>query len=161
MKLKITAFLVAILAIGMVSAYHQGYAPAKIEGTPGSGLLFSNGRVALYQNPEAFTGSGVLQARLGQSTSYAYNPFPMKNTAASGRDGRYSSYIFLDNQLAYDFYSNPNLLKPRYMTNNQRFLKAWPYSPGLVGPNRDKRDPLLDVSKNERSQYQAQLGFLI
>lgn len=160
--------VVALLAIGMVSSYTapkgrvSGYVPPNVQGTPGSGLLFSNGRVSLYQNPQAYTGSGVSQARIGQSTSYAYNPFPMKNTAASGRNGGYSSYIFLDNQLAANFYSHPELLKPRYMTNNQRFLGAYPYTHGFYGPasQRDKRAPLLDVSKAEANTYRNQMGYL-
>ncbi|MEK6963291.1 MAG: hypothetical protein AABX70_02600 [Nanoarchaeota archaeon] len=162
MKLKLSLFIVAILALGMVSGYYEGYVPPKVQGKPGSGLLYSNGRVSLYQNPQAFTGSGVSQARVGQSTSYAYNPFPMSNTVASGRKGGYSSYIYLDNQLAYDFYSNPNLLKPRYMTNNQRYLGAYPYTHGFYGPasQRDKRVPLLDVSRGEADQYRNQMGYL-
>ena len=112
-------------------------------------------------SPSAFTGSGVYQQRTTK-TGPAYNPFPMSNTAASGRKGGYSSYIFLDNQLAYDFYSNPNLLQSRYSTNNQRYLGAYPYTYGFYGPasQRDKRAPLLDVSKGEANTYRNQMGYL-
>ena len=162
MKLKFLFILaLGLLALSLVTAYHEGYQAPKNQGTPGSGLLYSDGRVTLYQNPQAFTGSGVYQQRLGDAPGPSYNPYPMPNTGASHRDGRYSSYIFLDNQLAYNVYTNPDLLKPRYMTNNLRFLRAEPYSYQLIGPRRDKRAPLLDVSRSDQRRYRAQMGYLI
>ena len=180
--------LVGLLCVGMALAA-PGYVQPTTQGTAGSGLLYRNGRVALYQNPGAFTGSGVYQARTTK-TGPVYNPFPMPNSPASGRDGRYSSHIFLDNQLAYDIYSNPSLLQPRYNTNNIRYLRALsPEQPprtsswfgvradleakrydtlgtrsvGFFGPasRRDKRTLLLDVNRNEQKTYKDQLGYLI
>ena len=162
MKLKLVMVIVlGLLMIGMTLAF-DGYVQQSTQGTPGSGLLYRNGRVAVYQNPNAFYGSGVYQKRTTQRGP-AYNPFPMPNTPASGRDGRYSSYIYLDNPLAAEIYSNRSLLQPRYMTNNQRFLTAYPYTHGFYGPasRRDKRAPLLDVSSSDKRNYGNVMGYKI
>ena len=154
-KLYLMTFL---LIISLASVYPSGYQEPKLQGTPGSGLMYSNGRVVYYQHPWASYGSGVYQKRIGTNYGPAYNPFPMPNTDASGRKGGYSSYIFLDDQLAYNYYSHPELLQPRYMTNNWRYMKAEPYSYGLIGPNRDKRTPLIRASVSTGSG--VRLGFL-
>jgi hypothetical protein len=67
--------------------------------------------------------------------NYAYNyrphgPYLMPSTSYNplyGYRQNYDSYIYVDNALDYTYYTNPQLLEPRYMNNHQWYARGlWP-----------------------------------
>ena len=59
-----------------------------------------------------------------------YGPYLMPSTSYNSLYGyrqNYDSYIYVDNALDYTYYTNPQLLEPRYMNNHQWYARGlWP-----------------------------------
>ncbi len=101
-----------------------------------------------------FLFGGLLLGALSQNTAYNYNqpyysqynyrynqPYAYYNyyrpysrgpqlmpsaecNALYGCRTNYNSYIYIHNALDYTYYTNPQLLEPRYMNNHMRYVKG-------------------------------------
>jgi hypothetical protein len=95
--------------------------------------VYSYGRPSYYGQYDY--GRNSAYSVYNSYNNYAYNyrsygPYLMPSTSYNplyGYRQNYDSYIYVDNALDYTYYTNPQLLEPRYMNNHQWHARGlWP-----------------------------------
>jgi hypothetical protein len=98
--------------------------------------IYSYGRPSYYgQYGYGYNSGSSIYRAYNTYDNYAYNyrpygPYLMPSVSYNplyGYRQNYDSYIYVDNALDYTYYTNPQLLEPRYMNNHQWYARGlWP-----------------------------------
>ena len=97
---------------------------------------YSYSRPSYYnQYGYGYNSGSSIRSAYSAYNNYAYNhrpygPYLMPSTSYNSLYGyrqNTDSYIYVDNALDYTYYTNPQLLEPRYMNNHQWYARGlWP-----------------------------------